>query len=77
MKIEDARAYAFNNSVDLVLIAPTANPPVCRAIDSNLGESNFLIDRQIVLVSANGFVPPKLKNAYRKIRTHNTPKFPK
>ncbi len=33
MKIEDARAYAFNNSVDLVLIAPTANPPVCRAID--------------------------------------------
>ena len=33
MKIEDARAYAQNNSVDLVLIAPTANPPVCRAID--------------------------------------------
>ena len=33
MKIEDAKAYAQNNSVDLVLIAPTANPPVCRAID--------------------------------------------
>jgi len=33
MKIEDARTYAYNNGVDLVLIAPTANPPVCRAID--------------------------------------------
>ncbi len=32
-KIEDARNYAFSNSVDLVLIAPTATPPVCRAID--------------------------------------------
>lgn len=33
MKIEAARNYAYNNGVDLVLIAPTANPPVCRAID--------------------------------------------
>ena len=33
MKIEDAQAYADSNGVDLVLIAPTANPPVCRAID--------------------------------------------
>ena len=33
MKIEDARTYANNNNVDLVLIAPTAQPPVCRAID--------------------------------------------
>ena len=33
MKIEDARTYAYNNGVDLVLIAPTATPPVCRAID--------------------------------------------
>ena len=33
MKIDDARAYAFSNGVDLVLIAPTATPPVCRAID--------------------------------------------
>ena len=33
MKIDDARAYAYNNGVDLVLIAPTATPPVCRAID--------------------------------------------
>ena len=33
MKIEAARAYAENNGVDLVLIAPNATPPVCRAID--------------------------------------------
>ena len=33
MKIEDARSYAFNNNVDLVLIAANAQPPVCRAID--------------------------------------------
>ncbi len=33
MKIEDARAYAYNNSVDLVLIVANATPPVCRAID--------------------------------------------
>ena len=33
MKTEDARTYAYNNGVDLVLIAPTATPPVCRAVD--------------------------------------------
>ena len=33
MKIDDARSYAYNAGVDLVLIAPTAQPPVCRAID--------------------------------------------
>lgn len=33
MKIDDARAYAYNQGVDLVLIVPTATPPVCRAID--------------------------------------------
>lgn len=33
MKISDARAYAENNGVDLVLIVPNATPPVCRAID--------------------------------------------
>ena len=33
MKIQDARAYADNNGVDLVLIVPNATPPVCRAID--------------------------------------------
>ena len=33
MKIDDARAYAYNAGVDLVLIVANANPPVCRAID--------------------------------------------
>ncbi len=33
MKTEDARTYAYSNGVDLVLIAPTAQPPVCRAVD--------------------------------------------
>ena len=33
MKIEDAKTYAYNNGVDLVLIVPNAVPPVCRAID--------------------------------------------
>ena len=33
MKIADALTYAENNGVDLVLIAPNAAPPVCRAID--------------------------------------------
>lgn len=33
MSIDDARSFAFNNGVDLVLIVPNATPPVCRAID--------------------------------------------
>ena len=33
MKIDDARSYAYDNGVDLVLIVPNATPPVCRAID--------------------------------------------
>ena len=33
MNIDDARAFAYNNGVDLVLIVPNATPPVCRAID--------------------------------------------
>ena len=33
MKIDDARNYAYNNGVDLVMIVPNAMPPVCRAID--------------------------------------------
>ena len=32
MKIDDARTYAYNNGVDLVLIVPNAAPPVCRAV---------------------------------------------
>ena len=33
MKLEDAKNLAYNNGVDLVLIAPQATPPVCRAVD--------------------------------------------
>ena len=33
MNIDDARNYAYNNGVDLVLIVPNAVPPVCRAVD--------------------------------------------
>ena len=33
MKLDDAKAYAYNNNVDLVMIAANAQPPVCRAID--------------------------------------------
>ena len=33
MKLDDAKAFAYNNGVDLVLIAPMATPPVCRAVD--------------------------------------------
>ena len=33
MKLDDAKTFAYNNGVDLVLIAPQATPPVCRAVD--------------------------------------------
>ena len=33
MKLDEAKTYAYNNGVDLVLIVPNATPPVCRAID--------------------------------------------
>ena len=33
MPIDKAREYAYSNDVDLVLIAPNAEPPVCRAMD--------------------------------------------
>ena len=33
MPLAQARAYAFDHGVDLVLIAPQATPPVCRAMD--------------------------------------------
>ncbi len=33
MPIQQARAYAYDHGVDLVLIAPQATPPVCRAMD--------------------------------------------
>ena len=44
MKLEDARAYAFNNNVDLVMIAANAQPPVCRAI--NYGKFCFERDKR-------------------------------
>lgn len=33
MSISDARNYAYDKGLDLVLIAPGATPPVCRAMD--------------------------------------------
>ena len=33
MPLSEARSYAFDHGVDLVLIAPQATPPVCRAMD--------------------------------------------
>ncbi len=33
MNIDDAREAAYSAGYDLVLIAPTANPPVCRIMD--------------------------------------------
>lgn len=33
MSINDARDYAYDQGLDLVLIAPQATPPVCRAMD--------------------------------------------
>ena len=33
MSLADAKTYAYDKGLDLVLIAPTAEPPVCRAMD--------------------------------------------
>lgn len=33
MKLNDAKTYAYNRELDLVMIAPGAKPPVCRAMD--------------------------------------------
>ena len=33
MNLNDAKAYAYERGLDLVLIAPTATPPVARAMD--------------------------------------------
>ena len=33
MPIDKAKEYAYSHDVDLVLIAPNAEPPVCRAMD--------------------------------------------
>jgi len=33
MSLDEAKAYAYDRDVDLVMIAPQATPPVCRAMD--------------------------------------------
>lgn len=33
MSLNDAKTYAYDRGLDLVLMAPTATPPVCRAMD--------------------------------------------
>ena len=33
MSLNDAKEYAYSRDLDLVLIAPTATPPVCRVMD--------------------------------------------
>ncbi len=33
MNLNDAKAYAYDHGYDLVMIAPSATPPVCRAMD--------------------------------------------
>ncbi len=33
MSLNDAKTYAYDKGLDLVMIAPTATPPVCRAMD--------------------------------------------
>lgn len=44
MPTSEALEFAYNRGVDLVLIAPTANPPVCRAID--YGKFRFEKDKR-------------------------------
>ena len=33
MSLDEAKTYAYDKGVDLVLMAPNAQPPVCRAMD--------------------------------------------
>ncbi len=33
MPLDDAKEYAYSRGLDIVLIAPTATPPVCRVMD--------------------------------------------
>ncbi len=44
MKLDKAQDYANSHGVDLVLIAPTATPPVCRAMD--YGKFRFERDKK-------------------------------
>ena len=44
MNLNDAKAYAYDHGYDLVMIAPTATPPVCRAMD--YGKYRYEIDKK-------------------------------
>lgn len=44
MSLNDAKTYAYDKNLDLVLIAPTAQPPVCRAMD--YGKYRYEIDKK-------------------------------
>lgn len=44
MSLNDAKTYAYDRGFDLVLIAPTAQPPVCRAMD--YGKYRYEIDKK-------------------------------
>ena len=44
MSLNDAKIYAYDKGLDLVLIAPTAQPPVCRAMD--YGKYRYELDKK-------------------------------
>ena len=44
MSLNDAKTYAYEHGYDLVLIAPTANPPVCRSMD--YGKYRYEVDKR-------------------------------
>lgn len=44
MKLNDAKTYAYDKGLDLVLIAPQATPPVCKAM--NYGKFCFERDKK-------------------------------
>lgn len=44
MSLNDAKAYAYDRGYDLVMIAPNAAPPVCRAMD--YGKYRYELDKR-------------------------------
>ena len=44
MSLNDAKTYAYDHGYDLVLIAPAAVPPVCRAMD--YGKYRYEVDKK-------------------------------
>ncbi len=44
MNLNDAKTYAYDRGYDLVMIAPTATPPVCRAMD--YGKYRYEVDKR-------------------------------